>query len=178
MSCKDDMSYIKEEMLFMLKEHCRNPQANATELGMVSDIVKDMCEAEYYCTVIEAMNKPVIPPLAGYGPIVDKQPYIHDYLDMTVGERMGYNPTSTVMHPTDTAQYGRAYREYERARKHFTATKDENDKKEAMKEMKKHMDEHTRDVITTFRQMWSDADPEQRMRLKHDIQTLLEDMKE
>lgn len=189
MSCIDDMKYVKVTMLATLKRHCCDEGVDAKELGEVADIVKDMCEAEYYCKVTEAMEKGVEDPYSdfygydkwpirsnmyGYRPFVDQEPYIHDYLGMnrngmTVSDRMGYD-----MHNEYSPQYGKAYMEYERSRKHYTRTKDENDKKD----MNKHMDEHIRDMIATVRQMWSDAEPAQKMHLKNDIQSLLDSMKD
>lgn len=187
MGCLEDIKYVKEAALSQLKMHICDESCSEQALGEVADIVKDMCESEYYCTVTKAMEESVndpyagvygysnprmkMPDMRGYRPFVDQQPYINEYLG--IEDRMGYNPTASSTH-SDMNQYGKAFREYERSRKHYTATKDESDKME----MQKHMNEHIRDIITTVRQMWKESDQEQKMHLKHDMQSLLEDMKE
>lgn len=190
----DDICRIKEQMIGQLTTACCNlERADTKELGEVADIIKDLAEAEYYCKVVEAMNEGAEDPYSGmygYRPFVSQQPYIRDYLGMerrgmSMGDRMGYDPNMDSMwndrsvkgyHPDEFTdpQYGKAYREYELSRKHFTKTGDANDKVE----MTKHMNEHVRDTITTLRQMWKEADPEMRKHLKTDLQSLLDTMKE
>ena len=55
------------EMLKMMKEHltnCVNDQfddlskVNTHELGEAVDMIKDLAEAIYYCTITESMEKP------------------------------------------------------------------------------------------------------------------------
>lgn len=121
----------------------------------------------------------------GYRPYIDQEPYIDAYLhnpDFKDDMRMGYNglsdTTSTTMadrlaRDTEMNRYGKAYNEYRTAKKHYTQTKSTEDKDR----MNSHANEHMRDLITTTREMWDDADPVMRTRMHKDLNALLEDMK-
>lgn len=67
---------------------------------------------------------------------------------------------------------GEAYNEYKEARRHYTESKDPNDKKE----MTARMTEHLMDTIATVREMWEDATPELRKKMKADFEALVKEM--
>lgn len=69
-------------------------------------------------------------------------------------------------------RYGLAYNEYRKGRRHYTETKSPSDKKE----METHAEEHVRDTIATIRDIWSDADPSLKKRMKEDFTKLVSEM--
>ena len=55
----DEIKKIKEDVLrFMQQEVSKygNSRMDTKEIGELADIVKDLAEAEYYCTVAQAMG--------------------------------------------------------------------------------------------------------------------------
>ena len=69
-------------------------------------------------------------------------------------------------------RYGRAYRNYQDCRKFYTETHSEQDKKQ----METHANEHLSDTVASLRDIWKDADPELKKRMKHDLTKLNEEM--
>ena len=70
------------------------------------------------------------------------------------------------------SRYGRAYNDYKTSRRHYTETKSPEDKKE----MDTHAEEHVRDTIATIRDIWGDADPNLKRRMREDVTKLLGEM--
>lgn len=196
------------------------------ELGEAVDMIKDLSEAIYYCTVTEAMQTQSMhissygygPEMYGYNPNrsastgrytsgrsgfnrpwPDQQAYINEYLDdpyafrehmndpygyaspsmnrsqtgtsthMTSGGRYGYSG----MYPEEGAnRYGRAYNDYKMAQRHYTESHSEKDKAE----MKTHANQHLSDTMASLRDIWDEADPEMKKRMKNDLMGLVEDM--
>lgn len=69
-------------------------------------------------------------------------------------------------------RYGEAYNKFRESRKHYQFSRQMEDKKE----MNEHMSEHVMDTIATIREMWQDADPELRKKMKSDFEMLLKEM--
>lgn len=170
-------------------------QVDTEEAYKVADIIKDLAETvrntyegEYYKTVIEAMEEGNEPERLGYSPrkmmyrpYLDQEPYIENYLndpDFTEKMRMGYTGEGRDMREAnrmmrhETSRYGNAYNNYRIAKKHYTATNSQEDKKE----MDMYSNEHLADVVASIREMWGDADPAMRQRIKKDLTKLMEDM--
>lgn len=72
----------------------------------------------------------------------------------------------------DDPRYGEAYNAYRNARKHYTESHTQTDKEM----MDRKANEHIADTVTTIREMWKDADPALRKRMKADFSTLLNEM--
>ena len=72
-----------------------------------------------------------------------------------------------------TPRHGAAYEEWRKARRHYTETGKQSDKEE----MSAAASEHVASTISTMRDIWGSADPEQRKRMKDDLQNLLNEMK-
>lgn len=79
------------------------------------------------------------------------------------GTRSGYTPEE---------RYGQAYNDYKRMRKFYTETKSEDDKRE----MEMRAEEHIKGTIMTARDIWRDADPVLRKRMKEEFTKLVNDM--
>ena len=165
---------------------------------------KNCYEAKYYKTVIEAMEEgeeewersgytryPHKRPMPWFKPYVDQEPYIDEYLEdpvMVENMRMGYTgnrghgmggrPTHTGEGDRRTTQtdhdvrYGRPFNEYRTAKKHYTETNAPHEKEI----MKTHAYEHVADTLTTAREIWKDADPELKKRMKADFTALVGEM--
>lgn len=69
-------------------------------------------------------------------------------------------------------RYGKAYNEYKTMRKYYTETGSQEDKRE----METHAEEHMHDTITTIRDIWKDAEPSLRKRMKEDLTKLVGEM--
>lgn len=220
--------HLIEEVISQLNKGVE--QVNANELGEVTDMIKDLAEAEklvkeacYYESIVEAMDEASDDSSGRYGyrkrvmpypPILGDAPYIDDYLqDMDPYEgahmRMGYPKRSTsnssrsnrgnTTRSRDSMgrytsgrsgydkpdydryddddmdwdpRYGQAYNDYKLAQRHYTESHTQADKDT----MNKKANEHIADTVNTIRDMWKDADPALRKRMKSDFSSLLNEM--
>lgn len=116
----------------------------------------------------------------GYHPYVDQKPYIQEYLtnpnfEHEMMNRMGYgNSNSGSRGNDDMSRYGRAYNAYQQSRRYYTQTNSQEDKDK----MEHHAQEHMADTVATIREIWKNAEPELRKRMKTDMKKLLEEMNE
>lgn len=69
-------------------------------------------------------------------------------------------------------RYGKPYREYLDARKHYTETKSARDKED----MEMYANEHMMDTIGTIREMYRTAEPDLKKRMKADLTKLVGEM--
>lgn len=164
---------------------------DASEAGEVVDMIKDLAEAKKYCMealyyqkVTEAMTS-YEEPRYGYTPNqmsrtgdtprfmlhtrytdYDRDMTGPDYMREAMGD--GRRRMDTDRNP----RYGQAYNEYKEMRKHYTVTKRPEDKHE----MDTHAEEHVQDTIATIRDIWSEADPALKKRMKEDFTRLLGEM--
>lgn len=169
---------------------------DTVELGRVADIIKDLAEAEYYCTVVEAMHRGEEPsygyPMGynpnrgddgrytdgrsrgsgpnmrmGYRPFMDPQPYVEAYMhDPMFSERM---------HGSDRGEdrrYGDPYNKYRQARRGYSTTGSAEDKMR----MEEHATEHLHDTVATLKEIHANASPEMRKRLKSELTALTNSM--
>lgn len=70
------------------------------------------------------------------------------------------------------ARYGKPFMDYRKAKKHYTQSNSPGDKSE----MTAHANEHISDMINSAREIWKDADPEQRKQMKASLSGLLGEM--
>ena len=151
------------------------------ELGEIIDMIKDIYQLEYYCaktkyyeSVTEAMDE--------YGdadhfkmgrsgmmrvlPEYDRRDQRFDPDEYDIYGRMGYS--GRVPH----SNMGRNWDRYLDARRHYNATKSDSDRMEMSTSAKMHIGE----TIATLRDMWHDADPDLREKMKKDFSALLQEM--
>lgn len=174
------------------------------EAGQIIDMIKDLSQAEkdcmekcYYESVVEAMdeygfeNETEIENTgrAGY----DTRRYasgryapkghghyspVHGYTPMNAHMPMGYPRSQSgsrmrMGYPEGAnSVYGKAYEEFDRSRRYYHESKDSNDKMI----MNHHAEEHMKEVGETVRDIWSEADPEQKKKIKSDMSKLLAEM--
>ena len=91
------------------------------------------------------------------------------------GSRMGYEDVYARMMPPeseDSERYGREFGRYRQARRHYTET----NSPEKKREMEEHAEHHMNEAIATFKEIWREADPELRQKMKTDLTKLMGEM--
>lgn len=86
------------------------------------------------------------------------------------GSRMGHDDRDWDM--DDDPEHSREYNEYKRAKRHYTETKSAVDKQK----MDEHAMKHMNQAMDSFRELWKDADPVMRKRMKTDLTALVGEM--
>ncbi len=84
---------------------------------------------------------------------------------------MGYWPGREIMDDMNP-RYGEEYNRYRMTRRHYTETKSPEDKRE----MSEHAEKHLRDTIDTVKDIWGDADPDLKKKMKEDLTKLVNSM--
>lgn len=148
------MHEVEERLLTMLGDETSRGLSgiDARELGEVVDMVKDLAEAKYYASVVEAMNAEKY----GYMPKRDSR-----------GRYMGYEDRSEPMRGPvwddgSMQRTGGAYDRYKSARMgyHQQATADNRMR------MEQSADEYMKEFEDSLREIWGDADQRQRSKMK------------
>jgi hypothetical protein len=178
-----DICEMRKKLIEWTKEAMSGSpnSVDTQELGEVIDMIKDIYQLEYYCaktkyyeSVTEAMDE--------YGdtdhfkmgrsgmmrvlPEYDRQDQRFDPDEYDIYGRMGYS--GRVPH----SNMGRNWDRYLDARRHYNATKSDSDRMEMSTSAKMHIGE----TIATLRDMWHDADPDLREKMKKDFSALLQEM--
>ncbi len=86
---------------------------------------------------------------------------------------MGYGGKSMDSYDRGDSQYGRAFREYENAKRHYTESKSLEDKTDMDEKAMEHVD-HS---IMTLREIWKDADPSVKKEVTSAITSLASEFK-
>lgn len=114
----------------------------------------------------------------GYMPENPKRyPYFYDGMNdpdfdgRMENYRLGYKGRDDWDFDEDPNQ-SREYNEYKRAKRHYMDTKSAADKQK----MDEHAMKHINQAMDSFREMWRDADPNMRKRMKADLTTLVGEM--
>lgn len=167
---------IKERLINCVDSEMSNlSSVNTHELGEAVDMIKDIEEAIYYCTVVEAMEEKE----------EDKEKRIMYYPIMYRDDERRYYPYDGRMY--DDA-YSRGMRDYKNvypkemmrdyregrsgeSRRMYMESKEMHESKEKqMHELEKYLQELNRDVMD----MINDASPEEKQILSQKLQTLAE----
>lgn len=193
-----DICELREKILNDFKnavETCGMESIGMEAAGETVDMIKDLAQAEsyimkaaYYKSIVDAMEE------AGeheesermgynnrryssgrYAPkgkgmrMGYQRPYMYDeeFEDaMRPSMRMGY------VDPEDDPMMSHAYNEYRKAKRHYTETKAATDKSK----MEEHAMMHLTETMQTMREIWKDADPAMRKKMKTDLTGLLGEM--
>lgn len=181
-----DICEMQKSVISCLKEQMDAGVCNVDtkEAGEVVDIIKDLAQAEkyireakYYELVASAMEEKdgtsdrrygYTPRVRGnirmgYKDMIDQEPYINGYL---------YDPNFEDKMRSKGSEYGEPYNDYMTARRHYTETKSPNDK--AMMDI--HAREHIEQTIETIEDIWDDASPELKGKMKSELKTLIDSM--
>lgn len=187
------------ERLKMMKENlmsCVQAQmadlkhTNAKELGEAIDMIKDLEEAIYYCTIVEAMKKKdtdkdamryTYPPVMynGGSMNMDKERMYYTGRMGTTGGRMYYDGESMrYVEPYDRS-YPMEIRDYREGRSPMTrrtymeSKEMHHGKEKQMKELEKYIGELTQDIM----EMIDDSTPDEKAMLAQKLVTLAEKIK-
>lgn len=183
-----------------------NPQEVAIlgeYVDMLKDLAeaeKSCQEACYYESVVQAMEDSDMGGRMGYNPNRNRMGQYSDGRagnggDMRSqssgasrsrgrsqsGNRRGYrDPYSRMMDDEDMwddddmedPRHSESFNRFRKAKRHYTETHSEKDRQE----MKERTNEHMAETMMTLREMWDDADPELRKRMKADLTKLTSEM--
>lgn len=202
----DELCDLKKDLIkiFASELHTKGvDDLDTKDCAEVADMIKDLAEAEkacmeacYYETAIKAMEKAdeeeeqegrmgynayryangrYAPKgrgtRRGYTPEMGMMnPYLYDpdFEEAMEKGRLGYQGED----PDDDPRQSREYNEYKRAKRHYSETKSPEDKRK----MDEHAMKHVNQAMDSFREMWRDADPNMRKRMKADLTTLVGEM--
>lgn len=181
---------LEEKALSILE--CGEWNLASEEGGAIVDEIKDLADAKkncwkacYYEEVVKAMKQAEEEPRYGERAGYDnwryssgrfaptgkghRTGYIAPLVDWDEPEpmRMGYSGNMR-----SSSKYGQTYDRYSDARRHYHDTKDPN----AKMDMDNSAMEYMGDTIHTFREMWKDADPAMKKKMKMDLTNLVGEM--
>lgn len=177
---------IKDQLIEWSKEEIGKGREMACteELGEVIDMIKDLAEAEekcwkacYYKSIVEAMKEAKEEEERyGYNPnrSATTGRYTSGYImDETMMPHMGYTPSGRGNRSQSGTRYGYHYDRYDDARRNYHETKDYGEKTKMNEHAKKHLEE----TVDTLEDIYHEADPELKARIKKDITKLADEMK-
>ena len=155
----------------------------------LAETEKECQEADYYEAVVQAMeeNGMMESERMGYNPNRNRMGQYSDGRagsgDSGSNSRRGYSPDrmySRMMPGNDPDGWGEddprhaeSFNRFRRAKRYYTRTHSEEDKQR----MKDASNEHMMETMSTIREMWDDADPDLRTRMKADLTNLVTNLK-
>lgn len=84
----------------------------------------------------------------------------------------GYSDWHMHRDPEYDERYGRSYNDFRKNRRFYTATKSEEEKKD----MERHAEEHVQDFIVSIKDIWKDADPNLKKRMKDSLNRFVSEL--
>ena len=157
----------------------------------LAETEKECQEADYYEAVVQAMEETGMmeSERMGYNPNRNRMGQYSDGRagnrngDSGSNSRRGYSPDRMYsrMMPgddrdewgDDDPRYSEAFNRFRKAKRYYTKSHSEEDKQR----MKDASNEHMMETMTTIREMWDDADPDLRARMKTDLTNLVSNLK-
>jgi len=159
----------------------------------LAETEKECQEADYYEAVVQAMeeNGMMESERMGYNPNRNRMGQYSDgragnrngNSDSGSNSRRGYSPDRMYsrMMPgddrdewgDDDPRYSEAFNRFRKAKRYYTKSHSEEDKQR----MKDASNEHMMETMATIREMWDDADPDLRTRMKADLTNLVTNLK-
>ena len=191
----NDICALKHNMLhYVMGETEKGFEDDPTKVHILKEyigMVKDLAEAEkacqeacYYESVVDAMDNADMfedNPRMGYNRKRNRLGQYSDGRGMDgdsgSNQRMGYipdmnRPYKRMMDETDWDEdepaYGKSFNRFRKAKRHYTKTHSEEDKQK----MKDASNAHMMETMATLREIWDDADPDLRKRMKTDLTNL------
>ena len=176
----EKLKWMKDSLICVVEnELCNLGEVDTKELGEAIDMIKDLSEAIYYCTITEAMQKKEEEPEREYHyftqPRYEERDIDREWGRMYYGgrsnsstsssgngsHRSGNEPDSMMYDPKE----GRSHQ----TRKSYMESKEmHKDKASQLKELEKYMQELTQDMV----EMIEDASPEERQYLEKRVSAL------
>ena len=166
----DRLKQMKEMLVGCVEgELVHIDKVDTKELGEAIDMIKDLAEAIYYCTITEAMEDKEKNETRYYTPYYGE-------MDRTWG-KMYYDGKTSAGHGAGYVGHGSSDMRDSRegrsgmTRKGYMEAKEMHHNKEVkMKELENYVKELSHDVV----EMIEDASPEERQMLKHKMTALVE----
>lgn len=182
--CKSEtmmrMSMIEDELLSMLEDEAANGlrNVNAADMGEVVDMLKDLGEAKYYCSIVMAMQDDDEGPM-GY----NNRRYASGRYAPKGRGKMGYEPVhweQSYMEPWEEAEHraapskrGTAYERYKEARMGYQQSRTAENRRG----MDEAANEHLREFTDSMGEMWNEADQSQKNQLRSALVKFVNDLK-
>ena len=197
----NDICSLKHHMLhYVMGETERGFEANPEKVHILKEYVemikclaeteKECQEADYYEAVVQAMEDTGMmdSERMGYNPNRNRMGQYSDgragNRDSGSNSRRGYSPdmySRMMMRPgddrddwgDDDPRHSESFNRFRKAKRYYTKSHSEEDKQR----MKDASNEHMMETMATIREMWDDADPELRTRMKADLTNLVTNLK-
>lgn len=184
--CANQYELMKTSLMSCVQSQMANlKDVDAKELGEAIDMLKDLEEAIYYCTITEAMQKKEEPEIKEYHyytqPRYDERDMDREWGRMYYGGRSNNSTSSSGNGSSGGRSGGRYYTEPDsmmydpkegrshQTRKTYMESKEmHKDKASQLKELEKYMQELTQDMV----EMIEDASPEERQYLEKRVSAL------
>ena len=196
----NDICSLKHHMLhYVMGETEKGFEPNPEKVHVLKEYIemikclaeteKECQEADYYEAVVQAMeeNGMMESERMGYNPNRNRMGQYSDGRagngDSGSNSRRGYSPDrmySRMMPGDDRDAWGdddprhsEAFNRFRKAKRYYTKSHSEEDKQR----MKDASNEHMMETMSTIREMWDDADPDLRARMKTDLTNLVTNLK-
>lgn len=198
----NDICSLKHHMLhYVMGETEQGFEPNPEKVHVLKEYIemikclaeteKECQEADYYEAVVQAMedNGMMDSERMGYNPNRNRMGQYSDGRagnrngDSGSNSRRGYSPDkmySRMMPGDDRDDWGdddprhsEAFNRFRKAKRYYTKSHSEEDKQR----MRDASNEHMMETMATIREMWDDADPELRTRMKTDLTNLVTNLK-
>lgn len=197
----NDICSLKHHMLhYVMGETEKGFEPNPEKVHVLKEYVemikclaeteKECQEADYYEAVVQAMEDTGMmdSERMGYNPNRNRMGQYSDgragNSDSGSNSRRGYSPdmySRMMMRPgddrddwgDDDPRHSEAFNRFRKAKRYYTKSHSEEDKQR----MKDASNEHMMETMATIREMWDDADPELRTRMKADLTNLVTNLK-
>ena len=199
----NDICSLKHHMLhYVMGETEKGFEANPEKVHILKEYVemikclaeteKECQEADYYEAVVQAMEDTGMmdSERMGYNPNRNRMGQYSDGRagnrngDSDSNSRRGYSPdmySRMMMRPgddrddwgDDDPRHSEAFNRFRKAKRYYTKSHSEEDKQR----MKDASNEHMMETMATIRELWDDADPELRTRMKTDLTNLVTNLK-
>ena len=197
----NDICSLKHHMLhYVMGETEKGFEANPEKVHILKEYVemikclaeteKECQEADYYEAVVQAMEDTGMmdSERMGYNPNRNRMGQYSDgragNSDSGSNSRRGYSPdmySRMMMRPGDDREdwsdddprHSESFNRFRKAKRYYTKSHSEEDKQR----MKDASNDHMMETMATIREMWDDADPELRTRMKADLTNLVTNLK-
>lgn len=178
--CANQYELMKTSLMSCVQSQMANlKDVDAKELGEAIDMLKDLEEAMYYCTITEAMQKKDEEPEREYHyytqPRYDERDMDREWGRMYYGGRSNNSTSSSgngshrSRSEPDSMMYDPKEGRSHQTRKSYMESKEmHKDKASQLKELEKYMQELTQDMV----EMIEDASPEERQYLEKRVSAL------
>ena len=168
----DRLEHMKETLMCAVEmQLCELGEVDTKELGEAIDMIKDLEEAIYYCTVTEAMNNPAAQMKKDdhYQEYDNGRMYYDGGHSNSNGRNSNTSSRNYMMYSDEPAwRDQREGRSYENRRMYMEAKETKKDKAVQMRELEKYMQELSSDIT----EMIGDASVDEKAYLEKKILAL------